>query len=185
MEEANTGAMAGMEQHPDIMALRARYEQAAATPLAQFAHGLVFLTGLYLAISPWVVGFSTLRSMAVNNLITGVALAIVGVGLASAYGRTHSIAWVAPVVGVWTIITPWVIAGPIVRVATTATMANNVATGAVALCVGAAAMSIAILSKGGRQPRSARRVAASPRVDVGQAERVRDALDAFIRQAKG
>lgn len=137
-------ATTGMEQHPDIIELRARYERAAATPLAQLADGLVFLTGLYLAISPWVVGFDGMRSIAINNVITGIALALMGAGLASAYGRTHGMAWVAPVVGIWTIITPWVIRG---GVATTATIANNVAVGAVAVAVGAAAMSIAALSR--------------------------------------
>jgi SPW repeat len=137
--------MAGMAKHPDIMELRARYEQAAATPLAQLADGLVFLTGLYLAISPWVVGFAGLRSMAANDLITGVALALVGAGLASAYGRTHGMAWVAPIVGIWTIITPWVIRGGVA--ATAGTIANNVATGAVAVVVGLAAMSVATLSR--------------------------------------
>lgn len=144
MEETSARAMAGMEQHPDIMELRARYDRAAAMPLAQLADGLVFLTGLYLAISPWVVGFDGMRTMAASNLVTGVALALVGAGLASAYGRTHGMAWVAPIIGIWTIITPWVISG---SVATTATIANNVATGAVAVCVGAAAMSIAVLSR--------------------------------------
>ena len=137
-------AMAGMAQHPDIMELRARYERAAATPLAQLTDGLVFLTGLYLAISPWVVGFDAMRGIAVNDLITGIALAVIGAGLASAYGRTHGMAWVAPIVGVWTIITPWVIRG---GVATTATIANNVAVGAVAVAAGVAAMSITALSR--------------------------------------
>jgi hypothetical protein len=137
-------AMAGMEQHPDIMELRARYERAAATPLAQLVDGLVFLTGLYLAISPWVIGFEGMHSIAANNLITGVALALMGAGLASAYGRTHGMAWVAPIVGIWTIITPWVIRG---GVATTATTANNVVVGAVAVVAGVAAMSIAALSR--------------------------------------
>jgi hypothetical protein len=136
--------MAGMERHPDIVELRARYERAAATPLAQLAEGLVLLTGLYLAISPWVVGFDAMRSITVNNLITGIALSLMGAGLASAYGRMHGLAWVAPIVGIWTIITPWVIRG---GVATTATIANNVAVGAVAVVVGAAAMSIATLSR--------------------------------------
>jgi SPW repeat len=68
----NARSMAGMEQHPDIMEPRARYELATATPLALFADGLIFLTGLYLAISPWVAGFNaSLRSLAVNDLITG------------------------------------------------------------------------------------------------------------------
>lgn len=89
-----------------------------------------------------MAGFNGMHSIAASNLITGLALALIGAGLASAYGRTHGMAWVAPIVGIWTIITPWVISG---SDATTATIANNVATGAVA--VGATAMSIAALSK--------------------------------------
>ena len=142
----NARAMAGMDQHPDIMELRAKYERAAATPLAQLADGLVFLTGLYLAISPWVAGFDGMRSMTVNDLITGVALALIGAGLASAYGRTHGMAWVAPIVGIWTIITPWVIRGGVADTATAGTIANNVAVGAVAVVVGLVAMSVAALS---------------------------------------
>jgi SPW repeat len=94
--------------------------------------------------TPWVVGFSARRGIAVNDLITGIALAVIGAGLASAYGRTYGKAWVAPIIGIWTIITPWVIRG---GVATTATIANNVAVGAVTVAVGAAAMSIAALSR--------------------------------------
>lgn len=147
MENTSARAMAGMGLHPDIMELRARYEWAAARPLAQLADGLVFLTGLYLAISPWVVGFSAMRSIAVNDLITGIALALIGAGLASAYGRTHGMAWVAPIVGIWTIITPWVIRGGVASTATAGTIANNVAVGAVAVVVGLAAMSVAMTSR--------------------------------------
>ena len=42
--------MTGMEHHPDIMELRARYDGADATPLAQFAAGLVFLTGAWILV---------------------------------------------------------------------------------------------------------------------------------------
>jgi hypothetical protein len=147
MESTSARTTDRMDTHPDIMELRARYERAAATPLAQFADGLVFLTGLYLAISPWVAGFAGLRSLAVNDLITGVALALVGAGLASAYGRTHGMAWVAPIIGIWTIIAPWVIHGGIAGTATTGTIASNVAVGAVAVVAGLAAMSVGTLSR--------------------------------------
>jgi hypothetical protein len=129
----------GIEQHPDIAALRARYEVAAENPAAHAMDGLIFLTGLYLAVSPWVVGFSNLRNLTVNNLIVGIALAMLAVGLASAHGRTHGVTWVAPLIGVWTIIAPWVISG---YVATTRTVWNNVVTGAVALILGVGAMSV-------------------------------------------
>lgn len=60
-------------------------------------------------------------------------------GFASAYGRTHGIAWVAPLIGVWTIIAPWVVSG---HVATAATLWSNVVTGVIAVLLGLGAMSL-------------------------------------------
>jgi hypothetical protein len=127
-------------RHPDIAELRARYDLAAETPSAKAVDGLTFLAGLYLAISPWVVGFGSARtSLTVNNLITGLAVALLAVGFASAYGRTHGVAWVAPLIGVWTIIAPWVIRGASPNMAT---IINNVVTGAVIVIMGAVAAGI-------------------------------------------
>jgi hypothetical protein len=36
----NARAMVGMDKHPDVMELRAKYERAASAPLAQLADGL-------------------------------------------------------------------------------------------------------------------------------------------------
>src|SRR4051794_23494282 len=101
--------MADMGQHPDIADLRAKYDRAAQTAPAQLSDGLIFLSGLYLAVSPWVVGFDAMTTLTVNNLITGIALAVLAVGFASAYSRTHGVARVTPLIGVWTIIAPWVV----------------------------------------------------------------------------
>lgn len=128
-----------MSMHPDITELREKYEFAAEAPTAKAVAGLTFLTGFYLTISPWVVGFSRFTTLTVNNLIIGIALAMLAFGFASAYGRTHGIAWVAPLIGVWTIIAPWVVSG---YVATASTIWNNVVTGVVALVLGAGAMSL-------------------------------------------
>jgi hypothetical protein len=128
-----------MELHPDIAELRARYEAAAETPTARVVEGLTFLTGLYLAISSWVVGFNHITTLTANNLIVGIALAVLALGFASAYGRTHGITWVAPLLGVWTIIAPWVVNG---GVATTASMVSNVVIGAIAVLLGAGAMAL-------------------------------------------
>lgn len=100
-----------IEHHPDIVALRARYERSAETPQARLLEGGTFLAGLYTAISPWVITFNDRTPITVNNLIIGVALAVLALGLTSAYSRTHNLAWVTPVLGVWTIIVPWVILG--------------------------------------------------------------------------
>ncbi|MGH3549229.1 MAG: SPW repeat protein [Pseudonocardiaceae bacterium] len=126
-----------MGLHPDIAELRAKYETAAQTPVAHAVNGLTFLAGLYLAISPWVIGFNRFPTLTVNDLIVGVALAVLALGFSS-YDRTRGIAWAAPLIGVWTIIAPWVISGD---VATTATVWSNVVAGVVAVLLGLSAMS--------------------------------------------
>ncbi|PRX46567.1 SPW repeat-containing protein [Prauserella shujinwangii] len=137
-----------IDQHPDIVALRDRYEQAAETPQAQLLDGLTFLGGLYVAISPWVVGFSSAGALAVSNLVTGIALAVLAMGYAGAHGRMHRLAWVAPLIGVWTIITPWVI---LQGAATTGMVISNVITGGVVTLLG---LGVAAIGMTGRSRRS-------------------------------
>lgn len=129
-----------MRLHPDLAELRTKYEAAAQTPVVSAVGGFTFLTGLYLAISPWVVGFTGFTTLTANDLIVGIALAVLGLGLGCLYGRTRGIAWVAPLIGAWAIIAPWVISG---HVATTATIWSNVVTGVVAVLVGLGALSLA------------------------------------------
>lgn len=98
-------------RHPDIVALRERYDVASATPVAQIVAGFTLLAAVYLAASPWIVGFSALSAITVNNLITGGALTVLAIALSATYGRLHGLTWVIPAVGVWTIIAPWSMAG--------------------------------------------------------------------------
>lgn len=124
-----------IDQHPDLAEMRSRFERATATPRAQAIETLALLTGIFLAASPWIVGFSGLQALAVCNLITGVAYALCMGGFGSAYERTHAMAWSAIAIGAWTIISPWVVAGD---VSTTRTVVTNVIVGAVALLLGLA-----------------------------------------------
>ena len=132
----------GIERHPDIVEMRERYEQAASSPVAQATDGLSLLAGLYLAISPWVVGFQSLTRLSVSNLVLGLALAALALGLASAYGRTYGLSWIVPVIGLWTIIAPWVM-----HSATRASVWNNVITGAVILLLGLGAVAVGFLRR--------------------------------------
>ncbi|RMI30438.1 SPW repeat protein [Nocardia stercoris] len=136
-----TDAM-NMSLHPDIVELRAKhekYELAAEKPTAQVVTGLTFLTGLFIAASAWIVGFTRFPTLTVNNLIVGVATAVLALGFASMYGRFHGIGWVAPLLGVWMIITPWVVSGDVAR---TSTIWTNVVTGVLALLLGLASMTV-------------------------------------------
>jgi hypothetical protein len=120
-----------IEQHPDLMALRAASESATARPAAQATECLRLLAGLYLAISPWIVGFhTTAPALTANNLITGLALVALSLGFGPAFERTHAMSMAAALIGVWTIIAQWVIqASP----TGTGIIASNTATGAAVL----------------------------------------------------
>ncbi|MFB9964467.1 SPW repeat protein [Sinosporangium siamense] len=135
MVETMTGHT--MSTHPDIAEMRAKYELVAETPTAKVVAGLTFLAGLYLAVSPWIVGFTGFTTPTVNNLVTGIALAFLALAFATAYGRTHGIAWVVPLIGLWTIVSHWVM-NP--HIAPAAMIWNNVATGIVILALGLAAV---------------------------------------------
>ncbi|MFD7558515.1 MULTISPECIES: SPW repeat protein [unclassified Streptomyces] len=124
-----------IEHHPDLAEMRSRFERVTSTPAAQAVEALALITGLYLAASPWIAGFSILTPLAVNNLIAGLAFCLCMGGLGSAYERTHAMAWTAVVLGAWTIIAPWAIRGDM---AFTRTIVNNVIVGGVALCLGLA-----------------------------------------------
>ncbi|MFJ3517502.1 SPW repeat protein [Streptomyces sp. NBC_01232] len=124
-----------IEHHPDLAEMRTRFERVTTTPAAQAVEALALITGLYLAASPWIAGFSGLTPLAINNLIAGLAFCLCMSGLGSAYERTHAMAWTAVALGAWTIIAPWAIAG---EMDTTRTVVSNVIAGGVALCLGLA-----------------------------------------------
>src|SRR5277367_887801 len=45
-----------IDHHPDLLALRERYERAAESMTAHGTFGLTLLTAVYAAVSPWGVG---------------------------------------------------------------------------------------------------------------------------------
>ncbi|WP_414646443.1 SPW repeat protein [Embleya scabrispora] len=126
----STSTAPSIEEHPDIVTMRLRSERATTGAVAQAAEALGVLCGVYLAASPWIVGFNGFTTLTTNNLITGVALALLMMGaFGSAYERTHAMSWAAFAIGVWTIIAPWAVSGSF---DTTRTITNNVIVGGVA-----------------------------------------------------
>jgi hypothetical protein len=123
----------GIDQRPDVMALRARSERAAATPAGQAVASLSVLTGVYLAASGWIVGFNGVTTLTVNNLIAGLAFAYLATGVGNAYERTHGMSWAAAGIGAWTMIAPWVVAGVSAASTVVYSVISNVITGGVAL----------------------------------------------------
>jgi hypothetical protein len=100
-----------IDHHPDLLALRANYERVAESTSAHVTFGLALLTGLYVAASPWIVGFSATASLATSDLIVGIAVAFLAYGFATALDRAHGMTWTLPVLGVWVIVSPWVLPG--------------------------------------------------------------------------
>ncbi|MFC8520985.1 SPW repeat protein [Streptomyces sp. NPDC057257] len=135
----------GIEQHPDLVALREHYAQASARPSAQATEGLSLLTGLYLAISPWVVGFYDAPTLTISDLVTGLALAVLALGFGSAYERTYGMGWVAAAIGVWAIVGPWAITG---APDTGGPVVSNVITGGVAVVLGLVTIGLGRMRRG-------------------------------------
>lgn len=133
-----------IERHPDLLDLSARFERASTKPSVQGAEALAILTGLYLAASPWIAGFNTFSTLAVNNLITGIGYALLMAGFGTAYQRTHAMAWAASLIGVWTIVAPWAVAG---SVHTTRTITSNCVTGGVAVLLAVTVAGVTMLNR--------------------------------------
>ncbi|GAA3454411.1 SPW repeat protein [Dactylosporangium matsuzakiense] len=130
--------IADLAGHPDIAELRARYDQVAETPAARITDGVLVLAGLYLALSPWVVGFTPFEgNLSVNNFICGIAVAVLAGGFAVAYGRTHGLAWLPVAIGLWTIFAPFVVQR---GYASGGAIASNVVIGIVTIGLGLVAM---------------------------------------------
>ena len=127
---------APIEEHPDLMEMRDRHDRAAATPRSQMTEALALLTGLYLAASPWIAGFNNFTTLAVTNLIAGIGYMLLLGGLGNSYERTHSMAWAATVIGLWTCLAPWAVAGD---TAHTRSITSNLITGVIATLLALAA----------------------------------------------
>ena len=122
-----------IDHHPDLLALRASYERVAESMSAHVTFGLTLLTGLYVAASPWIVGFSSTRSLPMCDLIAGFAVAFLAYGFARALDRTHGMTWTVPVLGLWVILSPWILQG---LTLTGGMIWSNVIAGAVVVCLG-------------------------------------------------
>lgn len=100
-----------IDHHPDLLALRASYDRVAESTSAHVTFGLALLTGLYVAASPWLVGFGATGSLATSDLIVGIAAAFLAYGFATALDRAHGLTWTMPVLGLWVVVSLWILPG--------------------------------------------------------------------------
>jgi SPW repeat-containing protein len=131
-----------MARHPDLVELRKRYDAASASPIAEGAAGLAILGALFLAASPWIVGFNALTAITVANLIAGIAVTVLVIALAASYGRLHGLTFVVPAIGIWTIVAPWAIVG---AMNVTRTIYSNCIAGGVLVLLGLVMLAVGFL----------------------------------------
>jgi hypothetical protein len=103
-----TTAHTSIDQHPDILALRASYDRAAESMAAQATFGLTLLTGMFVALSPYFFGYEAFTRLPANDLIVGITVAVMAMCFGSALDRTHGMTWTLPVFGVWLFFSPWI-----------------------------------------------------------------------------
>ncbi|MEU3415058.1 MULTISPECIES: SPW repeat protein [unclassified Streptomyces] len=132
----------GMTGHPEMAEMRDRLERTASTGKAIALEGLILLTGVYTAISPWVVHFSGQPNLTANNLIVGITTALIGLGLALVPERMFRLAWALVPLGIWLIISPWIVTPT--HGARAGVIWNNILTGVITMALGLAAMGLTI-----------------------------------------
>ncbi|HEU4671793.1 MAG TPA: SPW repeat protein [Candidatus Limnocylindrales bacterium] len=74
-----------------------------------WASGLSVLAGLWLLISPWVLGFSDRQNPLWNAVILGIVIAVLAFIRAGGWYSAIWLAWVNLVLGIWVFISPWVL----------------------------------------------------------------------------
>lgn len=137
------GSHSDMSTHPEIAEMRARLERTGSSGRAIALEGLILMAGLYAAISPWVIHYSfTAPNLRTNNLIVGLAVALIALGLTLAPERMLRMAWVLVPLGVWLVISPWVVT--VTHTASNGVIWSNVVTGAVTALLGLAAMGLTV-----------------------------------------
>ncbi|HZC53551.1 MAG TPA: SPW repeat protein [Mycobacterium sp.] len=133
---------ASMSDHPDLVALRERYERAFESRQAWASEGLMLMAASYAAISPWVVGFhGASAGLTVSDLVVGLALAVLSLGCAASSMHLHGMTWVSPLMGVWLIVSPWVVPG---TDRTAGLIVSNVIGGGCIVLIGAAMTGVSI-----------------------------------------
>ncbi|MEU6540335.1 SPW repeat protein [Streptomyces sp. NPDC047000] len=130
-----------MTSHPDMTEMRARYARVLGGRDVALVDGPVFLLGIYCAVSPWILHYTTSQpALVAHNLIVGIAIGLLALGFTAAPARMYGLSWAMSALGVWMIIAPWVVGTS----PDTGVVLNNVIIGGLAvvlglICVGSSA----------------------------------------------
>ncbi|MDI3408811.1 SPW repeat protein [Streptomyces cavernicola] len=119
--------------HPDVSEMRDRYARMLGGRDVALVDGPVFLLGLYCAVSPWILHYTTSQpALVTHNLILGIAIGLLALGFTRAPDRMYGLSWAFCAMGIWMIVAPWVVG----ESPDTGVALNNIIIGAVAVCLG-------------------------------------------------
>ncbi|WP_100445400.1 SPW repeat protein [Glycomyces xiaoerkulensis] len=102
-----------LTSHPDATEMSARYARMMGKRDVVLVDAPVFLAGLFCAISPWVVdAYATGPAEFIpHNLIVGIAIGLLALGFTTAPERMYGLSWAMSAIGLWLVISPWVVGG--------------------------------------------------------------------------
>jgi hypothetical protein len=132
-----------MGEHPDVISLQRQFGGSLGSPQSVLGDGLLALAGVWVALSPWVLGFYAIDpAVGSHNLVLGLVAAAVGLGITGLAERGGGLSWVAVPLGVWLIISTWVVPamGP-----SAGLVWSNVVAGAVMILTGAGVATVALM----------------------------------------
>jgi hypothetical protein len=131
---ANVSHRGDITTHPDASEMRARYDRMLGGRDVALVDGPVFLLGLYCAVSPWILHYTTSQpALGTHNLIMGIAISLLALGFTVTPERMYGLSWAICAMGAWMIISPWIVgispdAGVVI---------NSIIIGALAVVLGA------------------------------------------------
>ncbi|MFE0807447.1 SPW repeat protein [Streptomyces sp. NPDC058794] len=99
-----------ISSHPDAPEMQERYARMLGGRDVALVDGPVFLLGLYCAVSPWIVHFTTSQpALVAHNLIIGIAIGLLALGFTRAPERMYGLSGAMCAMGIWMIISPWIV----------------------------------------------------------------------------
>lgn len=106
----HTAERTEITEHPDASEMRDRYSRVLGGRDVVFVDAPVFLAGLYIAVSPWVIDFAaTQPDLRINNLIVGLATVALALGFTMVPERMYGLSWAICAIGAWLVVAPWVV----------------------------------------------------------------------------
>ncbi|AGP55585.1 hypothetical protein M271_20195 [Streptomyces rapamycinicus NRRL 5491] len=89
-----------------------------------------------------MVHFTNEPNITINNLIVGLTVGLIALGMTTAPGRMLNLTWVVAPLGVWLVISPWVVTAA--HGARAGIIWNNCWVGGVTTVLGLAAMGLTV-----------------------------------------